>query len=483
MPPYANDSSSSEPVMYQVDCNVASTGKTVSATKRTVRWSYGFANMETMSAGTTGVNCRGSEHELTLIWSLTSGKKKVLHDGREIHFSQGRRAEAKFQFQFFVGNHVFTILAHAAPPLGKKAHNWKQFELMVDGCSFSKLTKIFELGMAKRGRKDQRGYGNSSSTGNSQSLHAHTSARAAFRPMDDNLNGKQQNQYPSSQALEYRSPLGMEAPHYNASPSDYSVDMRNQMGIYREDSLRSFDSTPTVTTARAPPSPIDLLSQDHITINGSQQDLLSAPAPVDIYLGSTATAAPSSNPIEFQQNDEFNPRPNPEMVWSNIMNAYDQTSNNENMQPIGGTTAEVVMPAMNSLHIDTSVNKSHLAGFFTEEPIESPTDVAAIDRGLKNLVNLDNINASVFGTYTKEDSVKNKAEKENRYLSLAEIKSKTTRVNSNTREIMKTHAVQAQHTPGAMVVYGEPVLMGGQQQQIYGQGPPPLAFGVGYSTY
>jgi hypothetical protein len=467
--------------MYQVDCNVAATGKTVSATKRTVRWRYGFANMEAMSAGITGVNCRGSEHELTLIWSLASGKKKVLHDGREIHFSQGRRAETKFQFQFFVGNHVFTMLAHAAPPLGKKAHNWKQFELMVDGCSFSRLTKIFELGMAKKGRKDQRGYGNSSRNEN-----AHTNARAAFRPMDDNMNGKQQYQYPSSQALEYRSPLGMEPPHhvqYNASPSDYSVDMRNQMGIYREDSLRSFESTPTVTAARAPPSPIDLLSQDHITINGSQQDLLSAPAPVDIHLGSTATAAPSSNPIEFQQNDEFNPRPNPEMVWSNIMNAYDQASNNENMQPIGGISTEVVMPAMNSLHIDTSVKKSHLVGCFTEEPIESPTDVAAIDRGLKNLVNLDNINASVFGTYTKEDSAKNKAEKENRNLSLAEIKSKTTKVHSNTKEIMKSHAVQVQHTPGAMVVYGEPVLMGGQQQQMYGQGPPPLAFGIGYSTY
>jgi len=278
----------------------------------------------------------------------------------------------------------------------------------------------------------------------------------------------------------------MEPPHhveYNASPSDYPGDVRNQMGIYREDSLRSFDSTPTTTTARAPPSPIDLLSQDHITINGSQQDLLSAPAPVDIHLGSTATAAPSTNPVEFQQNDEFNPRPNPEMVWSSIMNAYDQTSNNENMQPIGGTTTEVVMPAMNSLHIDTSVKKSHLAGCFTEEPIESPTDVAAVDRGLKNLVNLDNINASVFGTYTKEDSLKNKAEKENRNLSLAEIKSKTTKGHTSTREIMKTHAVQAQHTPGAMVVYGEPVLMGGQQQQLYGQGPPPLAFGVGYSTY
>lgn len=442
-----------------------------------------------MSAGTTGVNCRGSEHELTLTWSVASGKKKVLHDGREIHFSQGRRAETKFQFQFFVGSHVFTVVAHAAPPLGKKAHDWKQFEFLVDGCSFSKLTKIFELGMTKNG------YENSSRAQNSQSLNAHTNTRAAFKPLDDNMNGKhkyQYHQYPPSHSFEYRSPLGMEESNdrshvqYNASPRDYSVDIRKQMGIYRDDSRGSFDSTPTPTSTndRAPPSPIDLLSQDHTPLNGSQQDLLSAPTPVDILLGSTSTVAHSSNPIEFQQNDEFHPRPDPEMVWSSIMNAYDQPSNNENMKPIsGGTTTEVIKPAMTSLHIDTSVKKAHLAGCFAEEPIESPTDVTAIDRGIKNLVNLDNINASVCGTYTQEDAVKNRAEKENKNLSLAEIKSKATKVNSNTREIMKTHAVQAQHTPGAMVVYGDPVLMGGQQQQIYGHGPPPLSFGVGYPTY
>ena len=38
---------------------------------------FGFSNKEALDSGETGTACRGEEHDVTLIWSVASGKRIV----------------------------------------------------------------------------------------------------------------------------------------------------------------------------------------------------------------------------------------------------------------------------------------------------------------------------------------------------------------------------------------------------------------------
>jgi hypothetical protein len=127
--------------VYQIDCAVTSKGKRVKATKRRVRWAFGFSDREAMSKGLTGIDCRGEEHEVVMVWSLTSGKQFVLADGIETYFNKSGitdRLECEWTMK---GGHEFRVVAHLFPQPGVP-----QFDLSIDGLSHGDMPKIFELG-------------------------------------------------------------------------------------------------------------------------------------------------------------------------------------------------------------------------------------------------------------------------------------------------------------------------------------------------
>jgi hypothetical protein len=141
--------------VYQVDWNNEASGKRLSATKRRVRWRFGFSNKDAIANGLSGVDCRGEEHEIVLVWSLTSGKRLVIADGQEVHFSMGRRTDQRFETCWSMfGGHMFKIVAHAAPPLFNEP-GFRQFDFQIDGMSFFSFPQIFQLG-AQSGRHQQR---------------------------------------------------------------------------------------------------------------------------------------------------------------------------------------------------------------------------------------------------------------------------------------------------------------------------------------
>ena len=72
---------------------------------------FGFTNQDALAAGETGTACRGEEHDITLIWSLTSGKRLVLADGQEVHYSNSRSQVFDFSWTMR-GNHVLKVIAH-----------------------------------------------------------------------------------------------------------------------------------------------------------------------------------------------------------------------------------------------------------------------------------------------------------------------------------------------------------------------------------
>jgi hypothetical protein len=125
-----------------------------------LRRRFGFANHEALAQGETGTACRGEEHDITLVWSVTSGKKLVLADGREVHCSTSRGSI--FDFSWTIkGNHVLKIVAHASPPLSVTP-GWRQYDFFVDGQSFFLFPKVFRLGLAPG---DPRGEPNNQSRG------------------------------------------------------------------------------------------------------------------------------------------------------------------------------------------------------------------------------------------------------------------------------------------------------------------------------
>jgi hypothetical protein len=69
---------------------------------------FGFPNKQALDEGKTGVDCRGEEHDIVIIWSITSGKRQVYFDGNEVHFSTSRAGI--FQYSWSArGNHVIKV--------------------------------------------------------------------------------------------------------------------------------------------------------------------------------------------------------------------------------------------------------------------------------------------------------------------------------------------------------------------------------------
>ena len=75
-------------VPYQVDYKVENKAKSLGFSKKKVVFKFGIANNQAIQEGMVGSGCRGSEHEVIFIWSLKSGKRQIIADNKEVHFSE-----------------------------------------------------------------------------------------------------------------------------------------------------------------------------------------------------------------------------------------------------------------------------------------------------------------------------------------------------------------------------------------------------------
>ncbi len=148
-------------VSYQINCETTKKGKMFAGTKRRICWKFGFSNMEALQRGLSGADCRGEEHEVVFVWSLTSGKKFVLADGHEVHWSKQSPFAEKFEgswqcswhSQMAGANRLLEVVAYT-----KKSKNntsvadssFRNFDLLIDGVPFSEMPQMFELGLTKK---------------------------------------------------------------------------------------------------------------------------------------------------------------------------------------------------------------------------------------------------------------------------------------------------------------------------------------------
>lgn len=278
---------------YQIDCSLASSGKRVAATKRRVRWRYGTVNEDAVAAGVSGTECRGTEHEVTLVWSITSGKRLVLLDGNEVHFSTGRRTESKFQCSWTataLGNDVLTIIAHAAAPL-RSTPGFKQFDLVINGQSYSDMPHIYELGMQVDCMRN-----------NKLTAAINTQHNAV------NVQVTREKEWQWAQRVtKLEQEREMDWPGPTPPMRSHSLPIEAQRGMDRITPPRS-NSFPFVN---------DLLSEKSAIANNG--DLLSASLPLGVTYDDASSV------------DEFVPSqpPSYETIWSSIMDAYDSSNVNQ----------------------------------------------------------------------------------------------------------------------------------------------------------
>lgn len=83
---------------------------------------------------------------MTIVWSITSGKRLVLCDGQEVHYTNSRNNVFDFSWTMR-GNHVLKVVAHASPPLSATP-GFRQYDFFVDGQSFFSFPKVYRLGLA-----------------------------------------------------------------------------------------------------------------------------------------------------------------------------------------------------------------------------------------------------------------------------------------------------------------------------------------------
>lgn len=134
--------------MYQVDFSTTSEGKHFGGTKqRRVHFKFGFSDPNALKRGLQGIHCRGEEHEVTLVWSVSSGKRVVFMDNllkEQVHFSVAKK-DKHFDCSWIASKVIMKLVAHASN--FNQPEGFRQFDLLLDGMSFFDLPKIYELGV------------------------------------------------------------------------------------------------------------------------------------------------------------------------------------------------------------------------------------------------------------------------------------------------------------------------------------------------
>jgi len=106
---------------------------------------FGYPNKQALDEGRTGNDCRGEEHEVTVVWSIASGKRQITMDGHEVHFTTARTGIVEHSWSS-KGNHILKVVCHASPPLSPTP-GFRQYELFIDGQSFFRMPRMYEIGI------------------------------------------------------------------------------------------------------------------------------------------------------------------------------------------------------------------------------------------------------------------------------------------------------------------------------------------------
>ncbi|GKY99562.1 hypothetical protein MPSEU_000910500 [Mayamaea pseudoterrestris] len=157
---------------YQVSFSYVEKGKHIASSKRVLSYKFGLADGASLKQGLQGIACCGEEHLVTAVWSVRSGKLRITINDKiiPVHLDSEEKVinSSKTNMKKAVNvSWTFRLPSDAAagPPasptpssrqlhlqfIGYAAmpeHNRKQYDLIIDGCSFFKLPKLQQVGVS-----------------------------------------------------------------------------------------------------------------------------------------------------------------------------------------------------------------------------------------------------------------------------------------------------------------------------------------------
>jgi hypothetical protein len=284
---------------YQVDFTLKNASKTFGFSKKRISFKFGVASEQAMAQGLTGAHCRGSEHEIIFVWSLNNGKRQILADGKDVHFSEsgqnGWTTDQVFQhhFQLQVPNLDTALRCHLiTQPANRDMPNIRPFDLRVNGISYFQMSKIFQLGTAGMISRPLRGGGHGGGgggggRGGGRSNHHQDPEEDPYCTPDErraiaaakleslrDVRGQEQRTTTKGEAGERRSqmqPYGVAA----ASSSSPSNNMQRDEG-----SLISFDDPTPPPPAQGPPNQfLSSMTMDPALMSGNSWEQRQPPPP------------------------------------------------------------------------------------------------------------------------------------------------------------------------------------------------------------
>lgn len=482
--------------IYQVDYTCINAGKTFGATKRRIRWRFGFPDVESIAEGKSGPSCRGEEHEIVLNWSLASGKQVVLADGHEVHTSC-KPYETIFECSWTMrGNHVVRIKGHAKPA-ALLDPNERQFDLWIDGRSFFHFDQIFALGHKQH-----------------SSRHRETVQEP---PRPRIVTQQQQQQQPASENVEWPT---------KKSFTFHDKESTTPRTVSTMESGNSFDFMSQPNTPVSAPAPtMDTMQmqpmyepQYNHTTNNNNQWLPANGVPYD---APPAPVAPTTdayemqhrmNKIEYDVMEAYKTAPvtlenNNAIVPVQSAAGEQQQSQNQYAIPAEISATSVPVESGEGISAEQAANEAYFEGdeYYTTPMLEESdmTSVVApppsdpINELVNKLCNLNDITSEpqeevklTLNPFKKDDGKNKKKKNPNKSTptappsstwygpqpTLAEMKGVSV-PKSPAQEVMKPNMFQQQAgAAGQLVVYG-------QAQQSPNEAPPlqqnPTGFGVG----
>jgi len=513
---------------YQVDCSNAASGKRLSTTKRRVSFRFGFSNRDAIANGLTGNACRGEEHEVVLIWSLTSGKRSVAYDGKEVHHSVGRRAEVKFEASWSIpGNHMLKIVAHAVKPVNPYP-GFQQYDFFLDGMSFFTMPSIYELGTqgyhgrsnipatvpvqsydsgnpyknnAMHGYHEQHGADNYYSTSNANPHKFNSPSRRSTPdtiPMDtptSSMTGSFHRTAVPEDVLSAEAPAPVDLPHSPTAVPANTMDEFTPVIVQPapttfQDVSNSILSAYGPTTPAPPtPAPLALANESHTHYTQQMQHAPNAYSPNAAY-HQQQQYTPQSH--QHQQGFYQNP---PQQANQSAFVSPDGFNGHGFNAPQDPTTASPPKPAS----VMVTPNMTMMKPLDVDELRDSPAPVDEMEQALQNLVNLgDLMETRATPEQIKAKKQKEVTKKQNKSValpaantswhvaqnaSLADIQTYKT-PKKPTKEVMRIHAFDpAAAQAGMMVVYGQQQQQQQASQQAGLVGGIPAASGFGNAVH
>mmetsp|Transcript_54921 Transcript_54921/g.66145 ORF Transcript_54921/g.66145 Transcript_54921/m.66145 type:complete len:537 (+) Transcript_54921:105-1715(+) len=410
--------------VYQVDFKAATAGKTLAITKRRVGFRFGFANSESYAQGLTGAECRGQEHEVILIWSIVSGKRLVIFDKKILHQSvtkHNKTSDFYYTFSFGQGHEV-QLIARALPPRSSRIgqEKMRQYDMVLNGLSFFNFDPIYQLGIKNPTHHHEYSIFQTlpSAANERVSPVSSPTTERALSPVK--VTASPMIVIPTS-----RITSTMNITQQINSPSmvtDRSIyeNIGDASNLYPKSVL--FPSTPN-QNFKSHPHPIPNQEIDIISANHIGQDFLSTPESTiqdecyeDTWVKEKQQQFHENYCGTMQKDESYLSQQNKHQITSTaIMSAYDLNSKQTDYrQSIDCLDRQIASTVSMSFDDDTDISnkKQNLSGkvdvpLLTMNPHihgseVTEDDLSALDKALKNLVNIDDIKSDPEGTIPTE---------------------------------------------------------------------------------